>query len=155
MSDQPLKEMSDSNSSPLLSEPLSSRYKLYESELSSPTWPSSSKDTQPNLPLLKMQEEKSLDWVLQGVAQVMFVNNPISGLIIFIGLLIHNPWWTIAQALGSMVSTLAALALSQVRSAIASRLYGYNGMLVGLLVAVFSKKLGYYWWLLFPVTFTS
>jgi hypothetical protein len=58
MSDQPLKEMSDSNSSPLLSEPLSSRYKLYESELSSPTWPSSSKDTQPNLPLLKMQEEK-------------------------------------------------------------------------------------------------
>jgi solute carrier family 14 (urea transporter) len=28
-------------------------------------------------------------------------------------------------------------------------------MLVGLLVAVFSKKLGYYWWLLFPVTFTS
>jgi solute carrier family 14 (urea transporter) len=58
---------------------------------------------------------QSLDWVLQGVAQVMFVNNPISGLIIFIGLLIHNPWWTIAQALGSMVSTLAALALSQVR----------------------------------------
>lgn len=58
MSDQPLKEMSDSNSSPLLSEPLSSRYKLYESELSSPTWPSSSQDTHPALPLLEMPEEK-------------------------------------------------------------------------------------------------
>jgi hypothetical protein len=59
MSDHhPLKEMSDSNSSPLLPEPLSSRYKLYESELSSPTWPSSSQDTHPALPLLEMPEEK-------------------------------------------------------------------------------------------------
>ncbi|XP_017173404.1 urea transporter 2 isoform X2 [Mus musculus] len=85
----------------------------------------------------------------------MFVNNPISGLIIFIGLLIQNPWWTIAGTLGTVASTLAALALSQDRSAIASGLHGYNGMLVGLLMAVFSEKLDYYWWLLFPVTFTS
>uniref|UniRef100_A0A0G2K6L0 Solute carrier family 14 member 2 n=1 Tax=Rattus norvegicus TaxID=10116 RepID=A0A0G2K6L0_RAT len=222
MSDHPLKEMSDNNRSPLLPEPLSSRYKLYESELSSPTWPSSSQDTHPALPLLEMPEEKDLrssdedshivkiekpnerskrreselprrasagrggfslfqavsyltgdmkecknwlkdkplvlqflDWVLRGAAQVMFVNNPLSGLIIFIGLLIQNPWWTIAGALGTVVSTLAALALSQDRSAIASGLHGYNGMLVGLLVAVFSEKLDYYWWLLFPVTFAS
>uniref|UniRef100_Q62668-4 Isoform 4 of Urea transporter 2 n=1 Tax=Rattus norvegicus TaxID=10116 RepID=Q62668-4 len=222
MSDHPLKEMSDNNRSPPLPEPLSSRYKLYESELSSPTWPSSSQDTHPALPLLEMPEEKDLrssdedshivkiekpnerskrreselprrasagrgafslfqavsyltgdmkecknwlkdkplvlqflDWVLRGAAQVMFVNNPLSGLIIFIGLLIQNPWWTIAGALGTVVSTLAALALSQDRSAIASGLHGYNGMLVGLLVAVFSEKLDYYWWLLFPVTFAS
>jgi solute carrier family 14 (urea transporter) len=45
----------------------------------------------------------------------MFVNNPISGLIIFIGLLIQNPWWTIAGTLGTVASTLAALALSQDR----------------------------------------
>lgn len=38
---------------------------------------------------------------------------------------------------------------------IASGLHGYNGMLVGLLMAVFSKKFDYYWWLLFPVTFTA
>ncbi|XP_008824141.1 urea transporter 2 isoform X2 [Nannospalax galili] len=85
----------------------------------------------------------------------MFVNNPLSGFIIFIGLLIQNPWWTITGALGTVVSTLAALALSQDRSAIASGLHGYNGMLVGLLMAVFSEKLDYYWWLLFPVTFTT
>lgn len=41
------------------------------------------------------------------------------------------------------------------RSAIASGLHGYNGMLVGLLMAVFSEKWDYYWWLLFPVTFTA
>nr|XP_004656876.2 urea transporter 2 isoform X1 [Jaculus jaculus]XP_045000473.1 urea transporter 2 isoform X1 [Jaculus jaculus] len=222
MNDHPLKDMSDSHSSPLLAEPLSSRYKLYESELSSPTWPSGSQDTHPALPLLEMPEEKDLrssdedshivkiekpserskrreseasrrgptgrggfslfqavgyltgdmkecrswlkdkplalqflDWVLRGAAQVMFVNNPLSGLIIFIGLLIQNPWWTIAGALGTVVSTLTALALSQDRSAIASGLHGYNGMLVGLLMAVFSEKLDYYWWLLFPVIFTT
>ncbi|KAK7807873.1 hypothetical protein U0070_021605, partial [Myodes glareolus] len=199
MSDHPLKEMSESNRSPLLPGPLSSRYKLYESELSSPTWPSSPQDTHPALPLLEMPEEKDLrspdedshivkiqrpserskrresevprrasvaqggfsffqtvgyltgdmkecqswlkdkplvlqflDWVLRGAAQVMFVNNPLSGLIIFIGLLIQNPWSTIA-----------------------SGLHGYNGMLVGLLVAVYSEKSDFYWWLLLPVTFAS
>lgn len=55
------------------------------------------------------------DWVLRGTAQVMFVNNPLSGFIIFIGLLIQNPWWTIAGGLGTVVSTLTALALSQDR----------------------------------------
>ncbi|XP_053520383.1 urea transporter 2 isoform X2 [Artibeus jamaicensis] len=222
MSGQPLKEMSDSHSSPLPAEPLSSRCQLYESGLTSPSWHSSPQDTYPALPLLEMPEEKDLgssneeshvvkiekphergkrresraepqgsaggqgtslfeavgyltgemkecrswlkdkplalqftDWVLRGAAQVMFVNNPLSGFIIFIGLLIQNPWWTIAGGLGAVVSTLTALVLSQDRSAIASGLHGYNGMLVGLLIAVFSKKFDYYWWLLFPVTFTA
>ncbi|KFO18170.1 urea transporter 2 [Fukomys damarensis] len=96
-----------------------------------------------------------IDWILRGTAQVMFVNNPLSGLIIIIGLLIQNPWWTITGVLGTVVSTLTALALSQDRSAITSGLCGYNGMLVGLLVALSSEKLDYYWWLLFPVIFTT
>ncbi|XP_059750565.1 urea transporter 2 isoform X3 [Balaenoptera ricei] len=224
MSGHRMEEMSDTHthSSPLLAEPPSSRHKLYESEFTSPSWPSSPQDTHPALPLLEMPEEKDLrssseeshivkiekpnekgrrresgaapqgslgqggislfqavsyltgemkecrswlkdkplafqftDWVLRGAAQVMFVNNPLSGLIIFIGLLIQNPWWTIAGGLGTVVSTLTALVLSQDRSAIASGLHGYNGMLVGMLIAVFSEKLDYYWWLLLPVTFTA
>nr|XP_058897005.1 urea transporter 2 isoform X1 [Kogia breviceps] len=219
-----MKEMSDTHihSSPLLAEPLSSRHKLYDSEFTSPSWPSSPQDTHLALPLLEMPEVKDLrssseeshivkiekpnekgrrresgaapqgslgqggisffqavgyltgemkecrswlkekplafqftDWVLRGAAQVMFVNNPLSGLIIFIGLLIQNPWWTIAGGLGTVVSTLTALVLSQDRTAIASGLHGYNGMLVGVLIAVFSEKLDYYWWLLLPVTFTA
>ncbi|XP_068418390.1 urea transporter 2 [Eschrichtius robustus] len=224
MSGHRMEEMSDTHthSSPLLAEPPSSRHKLYESEFTSPSWPSSPQDTHPALPLLEMPEEKDLrssseeshivkiekpnekgrriesgaapqdssgqggislfqavgyltgemkecrswlkdkplafqftDWILRGAAQVMFVNNPLSGLIIFIGLLIQNPWWTIAGGLGTVVSTLTALVLSQDRSAIASGLHGYNGMLVGMLIAVFSEKLDYYWWLLLPVTFTA
>lgn len=58
LSDGPPREMSDTHNSPLLAEPLSSRYKLYESEFTSPSWPSSPQDTHPALPLLEMPEEK-------------------------------------------------------------------------------------------------
>ncbi|XP_030423505.1 urea transporter 2 [Gopherus evgoodei] len=96
-----------------------------------------------------------IDWVLRGISQVMFVNNPLSGLLILAGLLIQNPWWTLTGCSGTVVSTLTALILSQDRSAIAAGLFGYNGVLVGLLMAVFSDKGDYYWWLLLPVVVTS
>ncbi|XP_078530865.1 urea transporter 1 isoform X3 [Lissotriton helveticus] len=96
-----------------------------------------------------------IDWVLRGTSQVMFVSNPISGLLIIIGLFIQNPWWAIAGCLGTVVNTVAALILSQDRSAIAAGLHGYNGILVGLLMAVFSDKGNWYWWLLLPVTVMS
>ncbi|KAG8456860.1 hypothetical protein GDO86_002592 [Hymenochirus boettgeri] len=96
-----------------------------------------------------------IDWVLRGTSQVMFVNNPLSGLIIVGGLFLQNPWWAIAGCLGTIVSTLTALILSQDRSAIAAGLHGYNGILVGLLMAVFSAKGDWYWWLLLPVTVMS
>lgn len=41
------------------------------------------------------------------------------------------------------------------RAAIAAGLYGYNGILVGLLMAVFSKAGDWYWWLLLPNIFMS
>ncbi|KYO28853.1 urea transporter 2 [Alligator mississippiensis] len=96
-----------------------------------------------------------IDWVLRGTSQVMFVNNPLSGLILIAGFLVQSPWWTITGCLGTVVSTLTALTLSQDRSAIAAGLHGYNGVLVGLLMAVFSDKGDYYWWLLLPVALMS
>ncbi|NXN20177.1 UT2 protein, partial [Indicator maculatus] len=96
-----------------------------------------------------------VDWILRGTSQVMFVNNPFSGLIILVGLFIQSPWWMLTGCTGMTVSTLTALALSQNRSAIAAGLHGYNGILVGLLMAVFSDKGDYYWWLLPPVAVIS
>ncbi|XP_074021842.1 urea transporter 2-like [Numenius arquata] len=96
-----------------------------------------------------------IDWVLRGISQVMFVNNPLSGLIVVAGFLVQNPWWTLTGCLGTVVSTLTALILRQDRSAIAAGLYGYNGVLVGLLMAVFSAKGDYHWWLLLPVALVS
>ncbi|NXQ46223.1 UT2 protein, partial [Catharus fuscescens] len=96
-----------------------------------------------------------LDWVLRGISQVMFVNNPLSGLVILTGLLLQNPWWTLTGCVGTLVSTLTALILGQDRSAVAAGLHGYNGVLVGLLMAVFSADGDYNWWLLLPVALVS
>ncbi|XP_058679461.1 urea transporter 2-like [Ammospiza nelsoni] len=96
-----------------------------------------------------------VDWILRGTSQVMFVNNPLSGLIILVGLFIQSPWWMLTGCTGTTVSTLTALALSQDRSSIAAGLHGYNGILAGLLMAVYSDKGDYYWWLLPPVAVIS
>ncbi|XP_062874379.1 urea transporter 2 [Trichomycterus rosablanca] len=96
-----------------------------------------------------------LDWVLRGAAQVMFVNNPLSGLIIFAGLILQNRWWALNGFVGTLFATISALILKQNRGAIAAGLYGYNGILVGLLMAVFSNAGDWYWWLLLPNIFMS
>uniref|UniRef100_A0A3Q3FHQ2 Solute carrier family 14 member 2 n=1 Tax=Labrus bergylta TaxID=56723 RepID=A0A3Q3FHQ2_9LABR len=96
-----------------------------------------------------------LDWVLRGAAQVMFVNNPLSGLIIFGGLILQNYWWALNGFVGTLFATISALILQQNRGAIAAGLYGYNGILVGLLMAVFSNAGNWYWWLLLPNIFMS
>ncbi|XP_078530869.1 urea transporter 2-like isoform X2 [Lissotriton helveticus] len=96
-----------------------------------------------------------MEWILRGTSQVILVNNPISGLLILIGLFIQNPWWAIVGYLGAVVNTVAALLMSQDRPAIAAGHHGYNGILVGLLMAVFSDKGNWYWWLLLPVIVMS
>ncbi|XP_062984364.1 urea transporter 1 isoform X2 [Elgaria multicarinata webbii] len=95
------------------------------------------------------------EWVLRGVSQVMFVSNPLSGLVMIAGFLVQSPWLTLTCCIGAIVSTLTALILCQDRSAIAAGLHGYNGVLVGMLMAVFSDKGEYYWWLLLPVVLMS
>ncbi|XP_053530605.1 urea transporter 2 [Ictalurus punctatus] len=95
------------------------------------------------------------DWVLRGAAQVMFVNNPLSGLIIFAGLILQNRWWALNGFVGTLFATISAIILKQNRGAIAAGLYGYNGILVGLLMAVFSNAGDWYWWLLLPNIFMS
>ena len=55
------------------------------------------------------------DWVLRGAAQVMFVNNPLSGLIIFGGLILQNYWWALNGFVGTLFATISALILQQSR----------------------------------------
>uniref|UniRef100_A0A667XZI9 Solute carrier family 14 member 2 n=1 Tax=Myripristis murdjan TaxID=586833 RepID=A0A667XZI9_9TELE len=82
-----------------------------------------------------------LDWVLRGAAQVMFVNNPLSGLIIFGGLILQNYWWALNGFVGTLFATISALILQQNRGAIAAGLYGYNGILVAALCPFLSSAL--------------
>lgn len=56
-----------------------------------------------------------IDWNLRGIAQVMFVNNSFSGIIILAGLIMQNPWWALNGIVGTMFSTLSAVLLGQNR----------------------------------------
>jgi len=56
-----------------------------------------------------------VDWVLRGAAQVMFVNNPLSGLILFAGLILQNRWWALNGFVGTLFATISALILCQNR----------------------------------------
>ncbi|KAF6729119.1 Urea transporter 2 [Oryzias melastigma] len=94
-----------------------------------------------------------IDYILRGVAQVMFVNNSLSGLLILGGLFLQNPWWALNGLLGTTISTVSAIALRQNRDAVSAGLHGYNGTLVGILMSVFSAKGDWYLWLFVPNVF--
>lgn len=75
-----------------------------------------------------------------GISQVMFVNNPLSGLIITIGLFIGH--WQLAffALLGTIFSTLTAYYLSFDGDLIRAGLYGYNGCLTSMGIAFFTHS---------------
>ncbi len=83
-----------------------------------------------------------VDYCLRGVGQVVFQNNPLTGLAILVAIWIFSPWVGFAGVLGLLASTVLALMLGMDRGAIRAGLYGFNGVLVGLALATF---LGPHW----------
>lgn len=88
----------------------------------------------PRHPLLRFP-----DWILRGIGQVVFQNNPWSGLII-LGAILYNSWIYFAVCLfGTVVATVTALALRADRALIANGLFGFNGALVALALVAFTS----------------
>src|SRR4029077_12296484 len=78
-----------------------------------------------------------IEYCLRGVGQVVFMNSPITGLLILVAAWTHDPWFGFAGTIGVIASTLAGIALGFDRGAIHAGLYGFNGVLVGLGLALF------------------
>ncbi len=78
-----------------------------------------------------------VDSCLRGVGQVVFMNNPLTGLAILIAMFWHKPWLGFAGCLGLVVSTLAAILIGMDRGAIRAGLFGFNGVLVGAGLSLF------------------
>lgn len=77
--------------------------------------------------------------VLRGIGQVVFQNNPVSGLII-LGALFFNSWiYGVICLLGAIVATLTARILDADDGLIADGLFGFNGALVGLALVAFTS----------------
>jgi len=68
----------------------------------------------------------------------MFANNPLSGLIITIGLFIGNWELTIYALFGTTISTLTTHLFSFNYNSIRSGLYGYNGCLTAMAIVYFT-----------------
>jgi urea transporter len=91
------------------------------------------------------------DWSLRGVGQVMFQNNPITGALFLVGILVNsivassalselgvNPaMLVIGAVLGTLVSTGTAVLLGADRGLLSAGLYGFNGTLVGIALPFF------------------
>src|ERR671918_802312 len=78
-----------------------------------------------------------IDTLLRGVGQVMFQNNPITGLLFLAGIGINSYKYSLTALLGLVVATLAAYLLGADRTLIRNGLFGFNGVLTGIALSVF------------------
>ncbi len=89
-----------------------------------------------------LANQPSLDFInynLRGIGQVIFVNNPLSGLLILLALFIQFPWLGLMSLLGVVSSTVTAIALRLDKDNIRNGIYGYNGILIGAALATFGS----------------
>ncbi|MFB8787778.1 MAG: urea transporter, partial [Potamolinea sp.] len=88
----------------------------------------------------RLANQPLLDFVnatLRGISQVIFVNNPLSGLLILTAMFIQSPWLGVMSLVGTATATLMAIALKANQGAIQNGIFGLNGMLVGAAMAFF------------------
>ncbi|XP_020567212.1 urea transporter 2 [Oryzias latipes] len=94
-------------------------------------------------------------WGLRGVSRVILANNPLSGALILAALYWDSPWQGLLGTVGVLASTLTAVITGQDSGEVAGGLHGFNGMLVSLLMGVFSSAGDWYWSLLLPACLGS
>ncbi len=88
----------------------------------------------------RLANQPLLDFInatLRGIGQVIFVNNPLSGLLILAAMFIQSPWLGGMSLVGTASATLTAIALKANPGAIQNGIFGINGMLVGAAMAFF------------------
>lgn len=80
-----------------------------------------------------------LDWVLRGIGQVVFQNNPISGAVI-LAAIYYNSWiYGTACLAGTMISTATALLFKADRGLIKDGLFGFNGALIAVALVAYTS----------------
>jgi urea transporter len=80
-----------------------------------------------------------IDTLLRGTGQVMFQNNPITGLFFLAGIFYNSYQLGIAGLIGLLASTLTAMLLGADRNLIRAGLFGFNGILTGIGLAFFLR----------------
>lgn len=81
-----------------------------------------------------------VDWCLRGIGQVVFQNNPVSGLIILGALFFNSPIYGAIAVFGVVISTATAVLLQADKGLIRDGLFGFNGALVALALIAFTSE---------------
>ncbi|HBB30491.1 MAG TPA: urea transporter [Cyanobacteria bacterium UBA8803] len=85
-----------------------------------------------NQPLLNF-----VNATLRGIGQVIFINNPVSGLLILVAMFLQSTWLGLMGLLGTAAATLSAIAFKLDRGMIQNGIFGLNGLLVGASLGFF------------------
>lgn len=75
--------------------------------------------------------------VMRGVAQVMLQSDPRAGLLFVAAVAIQAPWLALALLWGCVAGTAAAMLAGAAAPSLRDGLFGFNGALVGLALALF------------------
>lgn len=78
-----------------------------------------------------------MDGSLRGIGQIFLMNNPVTGIILVVGVAIVSPWAALLFLLGAITGTLTAFIVRLPTAIWRDGLYGFNGALIGLLGGVF------------------
>ncbi|CAH1794103.1 unnamed protein product [Owenia fusiformis] len=76
------------------------------------------------------------NWIFRAVGQPVFVNNPISGLLILIALFLGDPWVALCGTICLISAIVTAFAVKQEYGQIESGVCTFHGLLIGLLLGV-------------------
>ncbi|XP_038044518.1 urea transporter 1-like [Patiria miniata] len=85
--------------------------------------------------------------------QPIFLNNPISGLIIMAGLFVQSPWQACCGILGLLAAQLTAIATRQPKGAVDSGGIAFQGLLTGLVIPALTGVTDWHGLLIIPVIF--
>jgi len=78
-----------------------------------------------------------LPWLtgLRSLAQVIFINNPLSGAVLLLAFLLESPWMALLAVVGTTGANLASRGFSLARGLRHQGIHGFNGTLVGCAAA--------------------
>jgi urea transporter len=77
------------------------------------------------------------DACLRGTGQVFLINNPVTGAIILLGIACASWYMLVLGIVGLVASTGTAMLLGFDKGSISAGLFGYNGILTGMAMALF------------------
>ena len=80
-----------------------------------------------------------VDWVLRGIGQVVFQNNPVSGAVILAGIF-YNSWiYGLVCLLGTIISTATALLFKADKGMIKDWPLGFNAALIAIALVAYTS----------------